>query len=63
MADWDRAVRVSGLPSDIEDDRLSDKLLILFLRERHGGGEITSVIINKDAPGSALITFEDSRGK
>lgn len=61
MVDLDRAVRVSGLPTDMDDDRLSDKLLILFLRERHGGGEITSVIINKDGPGSAIITFEDSR--
>lgn len=60
MADVDRTVRVSGLPTDIEDDRLSDKLHIFFLRERHGGGEIASVIIIKDPPGSALITFEDS---
>ncbi|CAL8272857.1 unnamed protein product [Lota lota] len=61
MADLDRTVRVSGLPTDIEDDRLSDKLLILFLREKHGGGEVISLTIIKDPPGSALVTFEDSR--
>ncbi|KAJ8344780.1 hypothetical protein SKAU_G00289730 [Synaphobranchus kaupii] len=53
-------VDVSGLPGDIEEDRLADKLYIHFLRGRHGGGEITSVNITKTTPGSALITFEDS---
>ncbi|CAL8284821.1 unnamed protein product [Boreogadus saida] len=61
MADLDRTVRVSGLPTVIEDDRLSDKLLILFLRKKNGGGEIISVAIVEDPRGSALITFEDSR--
>ncbi|CAL8302760.1 unnamed protein product [Merluccius merluccius] len=60
MADLDRTVLVSGLPTDVEDDRLSDKLLIWFLRDKNGGGEIASVVINKKPPGSALITFEDS---
>lgn len=63
MADSDRTVRVSGLPTYIEDDRLSDKLFIIFLREKYGGGEIASVKIIKDPPGSALITFEDSTGE
>jgi hypothetical protein len=63
MADLDRTVRVSGLPTEIEDDRLSDKLLILFLRKKNGGGEIISVVIVEDPRGSALVTFEDSRGK
>ncbi|XP_068434041.1 uncharacterized protein si:busm1-163l24.3 [Clinocottus analis] len=59
MADG-RTVRVSGLPADIEDDRLRDKLFIHFLRARNGGGEINSVTFVKATPVSALITFEDS---
>ncbi|XP_032392676.1 uncharacterized protein si:busm1-163l24.3 [Etheostoma spectabile] len=60
MAEPGRTVRVSGLPTDIEDDRLKDKLYIHFLRARNGGGEINSVTIVKATPVSALITFEDS---
>uniref|UniRef100_A0A3Q2QMV8 RING-type E3 ubiquitin transferase n=1 Tax=Fundulus heteroclitus TaxID=8078 RepID=A0A3Q2QMV8_FUNHE len=60
MAEAGRTVRVSGLPTDIEDDRLKDKLLIHFLRARNGGGEIDQVTIVKPTPLSALITFEDS---
>ncbi|KAK2833139.1 hypothetical protein Q5P01_017028 [Channa striata] len=60
MAELGRTVSVSGLPTDIEDDRLIDKLLIHFLRARNGGGEIDSVTIVKATPGSAFITFEDS---
>lgn len=63
MAELDRIVRVSGLPSDIEDCRLKDKLLIHFLRTRNGGGEIDSVSFVKAIPVSALITFEDSGGQ
>lgn len=51
---------VSGLPTDIEDDRLTDKLQIHFLRSRNRGGEITSVTVLKSVPGSALITFEEN---
>ncbi|XP_034750650.1 uncharacterized protein si:busm1-163l24.3 [Etheostoma cragini] len=60
MAEPGRTVRVSGLPTDIEDDKLEDKLYIHFLRSRNGGGEINSVTIVKETPVSALITFEDS---
>ncbi|KAM4531181.1 uncharacterized protein PAE49_023421 isoform 1-T2 [Odontesthes bonariensis] len=60
MAEPGRTVRVSGLPTDIEDDRLRDKLSIHFLRAKNGGGEIDSVILIKATPASALITFEDS---
>lgn len=63
MAEPGRSVRVSGLPTDIEDDRLKDKLIIHFLRARNGGGEINSVTIVKATPVSALITFEDSGGQ
>lgn len=60
MAEPGRTVRVSGLPTDIENDRLKDKLFIHFLRAKNGGGEISSVKFVKATPVSALITFEDS---
>lgn len=63
MAEPARTVRVSGLPIDIEEDRLKDKLFIHFLRTRNGGGEIDSITIGKATPVSALITFEDSGGQ
>lgn len=63
MAEACRTVRVSGLPTDLEDDRLIDKLLIHFLRARNGGGEIDQVTIVKPTPLSAFITFEDSAGQ
>ncbi|XP_071324196.1 uncharacterized protein [Trachinotus anak] len=59
MAERGRTVRVTGLPADIEDDRLKDKLVIHFLRVKNGGGEIECVTIVKATPFSALITFED----
>lgn len=62
MAEPARTVRLTGLPTDIEEDRLKDKLYIHFLRTRNGGGEIDSVTIGKATPVSALITFEDSGG-
>lgn len=58
-----QTVRVCGLPTDIEEEKLTDKLYIHFLRQRNGGGEIASVIIPKVHPGCALITFEDSKGQ
>ncbi|KAM3598433.1 uncharacterized protein V6R79_017995 [Siganus canaliculatus] len=61
MAEPGRTVRVSGLPTDTEDNRLKDKLFIHFLRAKNGGGEIESVTIVRETPVSALITFEDSR--
>lgn len=63
MAEPNRTVRVTGLPADIEENRLKDKLFIHFLRASNGGGEIDSVTIVKAAPISALITFEDYRGQ
>ncbi|KAL0992743.1 hypothetical protein UPYG_G00097800 [Umbra pygmaea] len=60
MSEQGRTVRVSGLPTNLEEDRLTDKLAIHFLRSRNGGGEIASITINKAKPRSALITFEDS---
>ncbi|XP_028311187.1 uncharacterized protein LOC114468469 [Gouania willdenowi] len=61
MAQPGRTVRVSGLPSDIQDVRLKDKLLIHFQRVSNGGGDIDSVNIVKGTPMSALITFQESR--
>ncbi|XP_056095776.1 uncharacterized protein si:busm1-163l24.3 [Rhinichthys klamathensis goyatoka] len=61
MAEEDRAVCVYGLPTDVDHERLRDKLLIHFLRERNGGGEVTSVTIIGRTPLRALVTFEQSR--
>ncbi|XP_018582242.1 uncharacterized protein LOC108919024 [Scleropages formosus] len=55
-----RTVRVSGLPTDVEEQRLTDKLFIHFLRKRNGGGEISSVRVSEGGAGSALVTFEES---
>ncbi|KAK7167444.1 hypothetical protein R3I94_001750 [Phoxinus phoxinus] len=60
MAEEDRAVCVYGLPTDVDHERLRDKLLIHFLRERNGGGEVTSVTIIGRTPLRALVTFEKS---
>ncbi|XP_060946048.1 uncharacterized protein si:busm1-163l24.3 [Limanda limanda] len=60
MAKRFRMVRVCGLPTDINGDRLTDKLFIHFLRAKNGGGEIDFVTIVKATPASALITFQDS---
>ncbi|XP_067237815.1 uncharacterized protein si:busm1-163l24.3 isoform X2 [Chanodichthys erythropterus] len=61
MAEEGRAVCVYGLPANVDHERLRDKLLIHFLRERNGGGEVTSVTIIGRTPQRALITFEESR--
>lgn len=63
MAAASRTVRVSGLPADMDEGRLKDKLFIHFLRTRNGGGEIEAVTIVKAAPVSALITFEEPQGQ
>ncbi|KAM9457441.1 uncharacterized protein Hap1MRO34_018648 isoform 2-T2 [Clarias gariepinus] len=60
MAEVRHTVCVRGLPADMERERLEDKLMIHFLRERNGGGEISSISI-KAADPCAVITFEDSR--
>ncbi|XP_061604995.1 uncharacterized protein LOC133465863 [Phyllopteryx taeniolatus] len=60
MAEASRTVRVSGLPADVEDERLIDKLSVHFLRSRNGGGEILSVTVDESKPNSALVQFEDS---
>lgn len=62
MAEAGKTVRVSGLPPDVDNNLLKDKLLIHFLRARNGGGEIDSVKISTAESRSALITFEDSSG-
>lgn len=63
MAAPSRTVRVSGLPAEMEEGRLKDKLFIHFLRARNGGGEIETVTIVKATPLSALITFEECEGQ
>lgn len=54
---------MSGLPADIEEDRLKDKLCIHFLRAKNGGGEIETLTVVKATPVSALITFEEREGQ
>ncbi|XP_042583310.1 uncharacterized protein LOC109051272 [Cyprinus carpio] len=61
MAEEGRAVCVHGLPTDVDHERLRDKLLIHFLRQKNGGGEVVSVTIIGRTPLRALITFEESR--
>ncbi|XP_066521043.1 uncharacterized protein [Hoplias malabaricus] len=60
MAAEGRTVRVSGLPVDMSENRLVDKIHIHFLRRKNGGGEISSVTVSKSTPGMAFITFEES---
>ncbi|XP_026772892.3 uncharacterized protein si:busm1-163l24.3 [Pangasianodon hypophthalmus] len=60
MAEMGHTVCVRGLPADLEHERLQDKLLIHFLRERNGGGEISSITIKAKDP-CAIIAFEDNR--
>ncbi|XP_016426811.1 uncharacterized protein LOC107754751 [Sinocyclocheilus rhinocerous] len=60
MAEEGRTVCVHGLPTDVDHERLRDKLLIHFLRQRNGGGEVTSVTIIARTPPRALVTFEES---
>ncbi|XP_072523740.1 uncharacterized protein [Salminus brasiliensis] len=59
MAVEGRTVRVGGLPVDMPENRLADKLHIHFLRRKNGGGEISSVNISESTPGTAFITFEE----
>lgn len=61
MAEMRHTVCVRGLPDYMEHDRLEDKLMVHFLRERNGGGEISSISIKASDP-CAIITFEDSKG-
>lgn len=62
MAEEGRTVCVHGLPTDVDHERLRDKLLIHFLRQRNGGGEVTSVTIIARTPLRALVSFEESTG-
>lgn len=62
MAERGRSVRVTGLPTEIKEDRLGDKLCIHFQRARNGGGEVVSVNTVK-TPDLVLVTFEDSKGQ
>lgn len=61
MAEQGRTVRVTGLPTKIQKERLEDKLCIHFQRGSNGGGEVVLVSTVKTSADYALITFEDSR--
>ncbi|XP_034992347.2 uncharacterized protein LOC118095314 [Zootoca vivipara] len=53
-------VCVRGYPADLPPERVSDKLMIHFLRARNGGGEIASIEFPPESPGCAMVTFEDA---
>ncbi|XP_033026621.1 uncharacterized protein LOC117059178 isoform X2 [Lacerta agilis] len=53
-------VCVRGYPADLPPERVSDKLMIHFLRARNGGGEISSIEFPPESPGCAMVTFEDA---
>ncbi|CAI5789786.1 Hypothetical predicted protein [Podarcis lilfordi] len=55
-----RTVCVRGYPADLPPERVSDKLMIHFLRARNGGGEIASIEFPPESPGCAMVTFEDA---
>nr|XP_019949812.1 PREDICTED: uncharacterized protein LOC109634025 [Paralichthys olivaceus] len=61
MAKREWTVMVSGLPTDIDGDRLTDKLIIHFQRAKNGGGEVDFITLTKATPAFALINFEDSK--
>ncbi|XP_066546570.1 RNA-binding protein 43 [Amia ocellicauda] len=58
MAADTRTIQVLQVPSVLHDDRMIDKLMIHFLRPRHGGGEVLQVLYPTGTPGQALVTFE-----
>ncbi|XP_058262955.1 uncharacterized protein LOC131363963 [Hemibagrus wyckioides] len=60
MAGEVRTIQVSGLPMDVSENRLIDKLQIHFLRKKNGGGDVSKVTVSKTMPGTAFITFEES---
>uniref|UniRef100_UPI003AADDE82 RNA-binding protein 43 n=1 Tax=Centroberyx gerrardi TaxID=166262 RepID=UPI003AADDE82 len=52
-------IEVSGVPDVFPADRTVDKLLIHFLRPRHGGGEVLRVLYPSRRPGQAFVIFEE----
>lgn len=55
-------VEVLGVPDLLPDERTIDKLLIYFLRKKHGGGEVLKVLYPCYQPGQAFVTFEEPEG-
>lgn len=58
-----RTVEVLGVPDLLPDERTIDKLLICFLRKKHGGGEVLKALYPCYQPGQAFVTFEKPEGK
>lgn len=58
-----RTVEVRGVPDLLPDERTVDKLLIYFLRKKHGGGEVQKVVYPCYQAGQAFVTFEEREGK
>lgn len=63
MEEKSNIVEVSGVPEVLPDDRMMDKLLIHFLRPRHGGGEVLRVLYPCYEPGKAFIVYEETQGE
>nr|XP_015212803.1 PREDICTED: uncharacterized protein LOC102693237 isoform X1 [Lepisosteus oculatus]XP_015212804.1 PREDICTED: uncharacterized protein LOC102693237 isoform X1 [Lepisosteus oculatus] len=58
MASEFTTIQVFKVPSILPADRMTDKLMIHFLRPRNGGGEVLGVKFPMSTPGQALVTFE-----
>ncbi|XP_063816145.1 uncharacterized protein LOC135055707 [Pseudophryne corroboree] len=54
-----KRLRVDGIPTDISAERIKDKLIIHFLRNRNGGGEVENIDIIPGTPSYAIVTFEE----
>ncbi|XP_045415147.1 N-myc-interactor [Lemur catta] len=51
-------VNVTGIPDELPEDQMRDKLELNFCKSRNGGGEVEGVDYDKRS-GSAVITFVD----
>jgi hypothetical protein len=54
-------INVTGIPDELPEDQMRDKLELSFCRSRNGGGEVESVDYDKPSR-SAVITFVEAGG-
>ncbi|XP_051704647.2 N-myc-interactor isoform X2 [Oryctolagus cuniculus] len=52
-------INVNGIPDELPEDQMRDKLELSFCKTRNGGGEVESVKYDKRT-GSAVITFVET---
>nr|XP_004651890.2 N-myc-interactor [Jaculus jaculus]XP_045003797.1 N-myc-interactor [Jaculus jaculus]XP_045003798.1 N-myc-interactor [Jaculus jaculus]XP_045003800.1 N-myc-interactor [Jaculus jaculus] len=52
-------INVSGIPDELPEEQMRDKLELSFCKSRNGGGEVESVDYDKPS-GSAIITFVEA---